>query len=156
REGSAVADFFGAELTVVGARDDRSAAALRALYEGIGEIVVTPVRTAELLKYVNNAYHALKVTFAHEMGRPLKREGIDSHAVMELFCRDTRLNLGRSYLRPGFAFGGSCLPKDLRALNHRARLRDLDLPVVQGILRSNDRHVEEAVHLIERLRRRRI
>jgi len=156
REGSAVADFFGAELTVIGARDPRSAEALRTLYQGIGEIVVTPVRTAELLKYVNNAYHALKVTFANEIGRLCKREGIDSHAVMELFCRDTRLNLGRSYLKPGFAFGGSCLPKDLRALNHRARVRDLELPVVQGILRSNDRHVEEAVHLVERLKRRRI
>jgi len=156
REGSAVADFFGAELTVIGARDPRSAEALRTLYAGIGEIVVTPVRTAELLKYVNNAYHALKVTFANEVGRLCKREGIDSHALMDLFCRDTRLNLGRSYLKPGFAFGGSCLPKDLRAINQRARLRDLDLPVVHSILRSNDLHVDEAIHLIERLRRRRI
>jgi GDP-mannose 6-dehydrogenase len=156
REGSAVADFFGAELTVIGARDPRSAEALKTLYAGIGEAVVTPLRAAEMLKYVNNAYHALKVSFANEVGRVCKREGIDSHAVMELFCRDTRLNLGRTYLKPGFAFGGSCLPKDLRALHHRARVRDLDLPVIENILRSNDRHVEEAIQLVERLKRRRV
>lgn len=156
REGSAVADFFGAELTVVGARDPKSAEALRTLYAGIGETVVTPIRAAEMLKYVNNAFHALKVSFANEIGRVCKREGIDSHAVMDLFCRDTRLNLGPTYLRPGFAFGGSCLPKDLRALRHRARIRDLQLPVIENIIRSNDRHVEEAVLLIERLKKRRI
>ncbi len=156
REGSAVSDFFGAELTVVGARDPKSAEALRTLYAGIGETVVTPLRAAEMLKYVNNAYHALKVSFANEIGRVCKREGIDSHAVIDLFCRDTRLNLGRTYLKPGFAFGGSCLPKDLRALHHRARIRDLQLPVIENILHSNDRHVEEAIHLIERLKRRRI
>jgi GDP-mannose 6-dehydrogenase len=103
---------------------------------------------------VNNAYHALKVSFANEVGRWAKKEGVDSHEVMALFCRDTRLNLGSAYLRPGFAFGGSCLPKDLRALNQRARRHDLQLPVITSILRSNDRHIEEAVHLIERLRRR--
>jgi GDP-mannose 6-dehydrogenase len=157
REGTAVADFFGAELTVVGAADARSAEALRQLYHGIGgEFVVTPIRAAEMLKYVNNAYHALKVSFANEMGRWARREGVDSHLVMELFCRDTRLNLGRTYLKPGFAFGGSCLPKDLRALHHRARVHDLDLPVIESIMRSNDRHVDEAVHLIERLKRRRV
>jgi GDP-mannose 6-dehydrogenase len=129
---------------------------LRTLYDGIGEIVVTPIRTAEMLKYVNNAYHALKVTFANEVGRVCKSEGIDSHRVMELFCRDTRLNLGSYYLKPGFAFGGSCLPKDLRALQHRARVRDLDLPVIANITRSNERHIEESVHLIERLKRRRV
>ena len=155
REGSAIADFFGAGYTVIGAGDPRSAEALRRLYDGVGgELIVTPIRTAEMLKYVNNAYHALKVSFANEVGRVCKREGIDSHEVMALFCRDTRLNLGASYLQPGFAFGGSCLPKDLRALNQRARRHDLDLPVIASILRSNDRHVEEAIHLIERLRKK--
>jgi len=157
REGTAVADFFGAELTVVGARDPRSEAALRRLYEGMsGEIVVTAIRTAEMLKYVNNAYHALKVSFANEVGRWARREGVDSHEVMALFCRDTRLNLGPSYLKPGFAFGGSRLPKDLRALNQRARHHDLELPVMGAIVPSNDCHVEEAVRLIERLRRRNV
>ncbi len=155
REGSAIADFFGSGYTVVGAGDPRSAEALRRLYDGIGgELFVTAVPTAEMLKYVNNAYHALKVAFTNEVGRLCKREGIDSHEVMALFRRDTRLNLGPSYLQPGFAFGGSCLPKDLRALNHHARRHDLDLPVIASILPSNDRHVEEAVHLVERLRRR--
>ena len=157
REGSAVSDFFGAELTVIGADDPRSAAALERLYDGIGgEHVVTPVRLAEMLKYVNNAYHAVKVSFANEVGRWAKREGVDSHRVMDLFCRDTRLNLGRYYLKPGFAFGGSCLPKDLRALHHRARMHDLDLPIIGSVMRSNDVHVEEAIHLIERQRRRRV
>jgi GDP-mannose 6-dehydrogenase len=157
REGTAVADFFGAEYTVVGAEDARSAARLRELYDGIGgEIVDTPVRTAEMLKYVNNAYHALKVAFANEVGRICKREGIDSHEVMSIFCRDTRLNLSGYYLKPGFAFGGSCLPKDLRALHSRIRRHDLDVPVIDNVIRSNDVHVEEAIRLIERLGHRRV
>jgi GDP-mannose 6-dehydrogenase len=157
REGTAVSDFFGAELTVIGARDARSAESLRALYDGVGgQVVVTGLRTAEMLKYVNNAFHALKVAFANEVGRWAAGEGVDSHEVMNLFCRDTRLNLGANYLRPGFAFGGSCLPKDLRALTQRARHHDIDLPVMAAILPSNDRQVEEAVHRIERLRRRRV
>ncbi|MBI5711333.1 MAG: nucleotide sugar dehydrogenase [Candidatus Eisenbacteria bacterium] len=157
REGTAVADFFGAELTVIGAADPQSAAALRRLYDGIGgELAVTSIRTAEILKYANNAYHALKVVFANEIGRLCKREGIDSHQVMDLFVRDTRLNLSAYYLKPGFAYGGSCLPKDVRALRQRARARDLELPVIEAIVPSNDRHVEEAIHLIERFRRRRV
>lgn len=156
REGTAVADFFGAEVTAIGAGDARSAAALGALYEGIGEHVVLPLRTAETLKYVNNAFHALKVTFANEIGRLCKREGVDSHEVMRLFCRDTRLNLSPYYLKPGFAFGGSCLPKDLRALQSRVNQHGLDLPLLRSVLPSNELHVEEAVRLIERLRGRRV
>jgi GDP-mannose 6-dehydrogenase len=157
REGSAVADFFGAEITVVGAGEERSASALRTLYAGLGgELVVTSIRTAEMLKYVNNAFHALKVAFANEVGRWGRIEGVDSHEVMRLFCRDSRLNLGATYLKPGFAFGGSCLPKDLRALSSRARHHDLVLPVIGAIMESNERHVEESVRLIERLRKRRV
>ncbi len=157
REGTAIADFFGTELTVIGAGDERSAGLLRALYAGIGgETVVTAIRTAEMLKYVNNTYHALKVSFANEVGRWAKREGIDSHEVMALFCRDTRLNLGAYYFKPGFAFGGSCLPKDVRALLSRARQHNLDLPVIDSVMRSNDVHVQEAIHLIERFKRRRV
>jgi GDP-mannose 6-dehydrogenase len=157
REGTAVADFFGAELTVVGAADERSARAVATLYDQVGgEVVITPLRAAEMLKYVNNAYHALKVSFANEVGRWARIEGVDSHEVMRLFCRDTRLNLGPNYLKPGFAFGGSCLPKDLRALNSRARHHDLELPVIGSILPSNDQHVAEAIHLIERLKKRRV
>jgi GDP-mannose 6-dehydrogenase len=157
REGCAVADFFGAGYTVIGAGDPRSGEALKRLYDGVGgELLVTSIRTAEMLKYVNNAYHALKVSFANEVGRLCRREGIDSHEVMALFCRDTKLNLGPTYLKPGFAFGGSCLPKDLRAINQRARRHDLDLPVIRSILASNDRHVEEAILMIERLRKKHI
>jgi len=142
---------------VIGAGDERSASLLRTLYAGLGgETVVTAIRTAEMLKYVNNSYHALKVSFANEVGRWAKREGIDSHEVMALFCRDTRLNLGAYYFKPGFAFGGSCLPKDVRALHSRARQHNLDLPVIDSVMRSNDVHVQEAIHLIERFKRRRV
>jgi GDP-mannose 6-dehydrogenase len=121
-----------------------------------GELIVTPIPTAEMLKYVNNSFHALKVAFANEVGRVCKREGVDSHEVMRLVCRDTKLNLSPYYLSPGFAFGGSCLPKDLRAINSRARMHSLDLPVLANIMRSNDVHVEEAIHLIERHKKRKL
>ena len=157
REGTAVEDFFKAEYTVVGAGNERAGAAVRELYTGVGgELLVTSIPTAEMLKYVNNSYHALKVAFANEVGRLCKREGVDSHEVMSLMRRDTKLNLSGAYLSPGFAFGGSCLPKDLRAVNSRARHHDLDLPVLRNILHSNDLHVADAVHLIERFKKRRL
>jgi GDP-mannose 6-dehydrogenase len=157
REGSAVKDFFGGPLTVVGASDERSAARVMEIYAAVaGEKAVTTIRTAEMLKYVNNAFHALKVAFTNEVGLICKREGVDSHAVMDLFVRDTKLNVGPTYFRPGFAFGGSCLPKDLRAIVHRARERRLDLPVVEAIMRSNESHIQHAVQMIERLKKRRI
>jgi GDP-mannose 6-dehydrogenase len=157
REGSAIRDFFETELTVVGTDDERSADVLRRLYDGIGgETVVIPLRTSEIMKYVNNSYHALKVAFANEVGRICKREGIDSHLVMDLFVRDTRLNLSAYYFKPGFAYGGSCLPKDVRALQQRARVLGVDLPVIDAIPRSNDRQVDAAIQLIERLKRRRV
>jgi GDP-mannose 6-dehydrogenase len=157
REGSAVADFFGADYTILGVGCERAAQALTRLYEGVGgELIVTDIRVAEMLKYVNNSFHALKVAFANEIGRVCKKEGIDSHAVMRLMVRDTKLNLSSYYLSPGFAFGGSCLPKDLRAIASRSRHHNLELPVLQNIMRSNDVHVEEAIHLIEKLRRRRL
>ncbi len=157
REGTAVDDFFGADYTIVGAGCERSAAALRELYDGVGgELIVTAIPTAEMVKYVNNSFHALKVAFANEVGRLCKRESIDSHEVMRLVCRDTKLNISPVYLSPGFAFGGSCLPKDLRAIHSRSRHHGLELPVIGNVMRSNDLHVEEAVHLIERFRRRRL
>src|SRR5262249_48662808 len=111
REGTAVEDFFGADYTILGTDDPRSEAALRRLYDGVGgELIVTPIRSAEMLKYVNNSFHALKVAFANEFGRLCKQEGVDSHEVMRLMRRDTKLNLSGAYLSPGFAFGGSCLP----------------------------------------------
>ncbi len=157
REGTAVEDFFGAEYTVIGAGDPRSAQALLDLYGEVGgEKIVTSVRTAESLKYVNNTFHALKVSFANEVGRWAKREGVDSHEVMRLFCKDTRLNLSAYYFKPGFAFGGSCLPKDVRALNARARRQGLNLPVMDSVLRSNEVHVEQAIRMIEGLGRRKV
>ena len=157
REGTAVDDFFGADYTILGADCERSGAALRQLYAGVGgELIVTPIPTAEMLKYVNNSFHALKVAFANEFARLCKREGVDSHEVMRLMRRDTKLNLSGAYLSPGFAFGGSCLPKDLRAVTSRARRHDLDVPVLASILRSNELHVADAVHLIERFKKRRL
>jgi len=157
REGTAVADFFGAEYTIIGADGERAAGALRQMYADVGgELIVTSIPSAEMLKYVNNSFHALKVAFANEVGRICKREGIDSHEVMRLMVRDTKLNLSPYYLSPGFAFGGSCLPKDLRAIAARSRQHNLELPVLQNIIRSNDVHVEEAIHLIERLKQRRL
>ncbi len=157
REGTAVEDFFGADYTILGAGCERAAAALRQLYAGVGgELIVSEIPTAEMLKYVNNSYHALKVSFANEFGRLCKREGVDSHEVMRLMRRDTKLNLSGAYLSPGFAFGGPCLPKDLRAVNSRARRHDLDLPVLASIMRSNDVHVADAVHLIERFKHRKL
>jgi GDP-mannose 6-dehydrogenase len=157
REGTAVDDFFTAEYTILGAGCERAAAALRAVYTGVGgELIVTPIPSAEMLKYVNNSFHALKVAFANEFGRLCKREGVDSHEVMRLMRRDTKLNLSGMYLSPGFAFGGSCLPKDLRAVNSRARRHGLELPVLASIMRSNEIHVADAVHLIERFKKRRL
>ena len=157
REGTAVADFFGAEYTVIGAGCERAAQSLRDVYAGVGgEMVVTSIPAAEMLKYVNNSFHALKVAFANEVGRICKREGIDSHEVMRIMVKDTKLNLSPYYLSPGFAFGGSCLPKDVRAITAKSREHRLELPVLQNIMRSNDVHVEEAIHLIEKLKQRRL
>lgn len=150
REGSAIKDFRNPAYTLVGTDDDRAAAALRELYAGIeAQLVVAPVRVAEMIKYVNNSYHALKVTFANEVGSLCKALSIDSHLVMDLFCRDTKLNISPAYFRPGFAFGGSCLPKDLSAFNYEARQRDVLLPVFSSIEASNRHHIQNGVKLVQ-------
>jgi len=157
REGTAVADFFEAPYTILGVREEKEAEPVAALYAKLpGDLHTVDLRTAEMLKYVNNCFHALKVAFANEVGRLCQRESIDSHEVMRLVCMDTKLNLSPYYLRPGFAFGGSCLPKDLRAINHRARERNLDLPVFESVLRSNDVHVQAAVAAVERQRKKKV
>jgi GDP-mannose 6-dehydrogenase len=139
REGAGVADFFDPPFVVVGASDSRVRQALAQMFAFLGrEPRYVDVRSAEALKYACNAFHATKVTFANEMGRILRVYGVDSREVMEIFCEDRILNISPAYLRPGFAFGGSCLPKDLRALLHMARANDLDVPLLAGTLRSNE------------------
>ena len=122
REGSSIEDFHHPPFTIIGGDAPRAITDAAMPYEGLeGEIITTSIRTAEMVKYVCNAFHALKVTFANEVGVIAAAHGVDSHEVMEIFCRDRKLNISPAYLRPGFAFGGSCLPKDLRALMHDAR-----------------------------------
>lgn len=142
REGSSVEDFYNPPMTVV-AGDAMTIAQLQNLFGSLEtEFVATEVETAELLKVSCNTFHALKINFANEIGRIAKSLGLDSRSVMDLLCRDTQLNISPAYLRPGFAFGGSCLPKDLRALLHVAKSNDVDVPMLSGILPSNDEHIE--------------
>jgi GDP-mannose 6-dehydrogenase len=145
REGTALKDFRKPPLTLVGHNHAADASGTIALYQAIdGPLVSTSIRVAEMIKYTSNAWHALKVCFANEIGTLCKRLDIDSHDVMDVFCRDEKLNLSPYYLKPGFAFGGSCLPKDVRALQYRAKEVDVDLPVISSILPSNRLQIEHA------------
>ena len=149
REGTAVDDFYHPAFTVIGQYDPHSAEEVAKLYEAIdAPIYKVPLKVAEMLKYANNSYHALKVTFANEIGNICKRQGIDSHQVMEIFCQDHKLNLSSYYLKPGFAFGGSCLPKDVRALLYCAHHLDLSVPVLEAILPSNELHIRQGYEMI--------
>jgi GDP-mannose 6-dehydrogenase len=149
REGTAVWDYRNPPKTVIGETDMRSGDILAELYAGLAApLVRTDVETAEMVKYTDNVWHALKVTFANEIGNLCKGMGIDGHRVMEIFCQDTKLNLSPYYMKPGFAFGGSCLPKDVRALTYKARSLDLDLPVLSAILPSNERQVARGIRMI--------
>jgi GDP-mannose 6-dehydrogenase len=157
REGSAIHDFMNPPFTLVGTRDDRARELLRELYAPVGaEFIAVEPRVAEMLKYVNNSFHALKVAFANEIGEICKAMGIDSHAVMELFMRDTKLNISTAYFRPGYAYGGSCLPKDLSALAYQAQQLDLPVPVLRNIQESNKRHIEFGIRLIQRTGKKKI
>jgi GDP-mannose 6-dehydrogenase len=149
REGSAVHDYDHPPKTVIGRADETSGEKLARLYEKIdAPLIVTDVATAEMVKYVDNVWHALKVDFANEIGNICKALGLDGHRVMDIFCKDAKLNLSPYYLKPGFAFGGSCLPKDVRALSYCAKLLDLDLPVLGSILRSNELQVERGIEMV--------
>ncbi|MHB1528900.1 MAG: nucleotide sugar dehydrogenase [Acidiferrobacteraceae bacterium] len=149
REGTAVRDYYNPPKTVIGETDPQAGDLLIQVYDKIqAPLIRTTVETAEMVKYADNAWHALKVTFANEIGNLCKAVGIDGHQVMDIFCRDTKLNLSSYYLKPGFAFGGSCLPKDVRALTYKGRSLDLDLPVLNAILPSNLRQVERGVDMI--------
>ena len=149
REGTAVHDFYHPPKTVIGELDKRSGDVVLELYRGIeAPLIRTDIETAEMVKYTDNVWHALKVGFANEIGNICKALTIDGHKVMDIFCRDTKLNLSPYYLKPGFAFGGSCLPKDVRALSYRARTLDLDLPILNSILPSNERQIERGLRMI--------
>src|SRR5580698_2207095 len=149
REGSAVKDFNAPPKTVIGEVDRESGDALATLYSKLdAPFIRTDVETAEMVKYVDNSWHALKIGFANEIGNLCKALSIDSHKVMKIFCEDKKLNISPAYLMPGFAFGGSCLPKDLRALSYAAKSRDLSLPIMTAILPSNERQVAAGLRLI--------
>jgi len=149
REGTALKDFRQPPLTLVGHNHAADAVPTKALYGGIdAPLFSTSIRVAETMKYTSNAWHAVKVVFANEIGNLCKRVGVDSHEVMDIFCQDEKLNLSSYYLKPGFAFGGSCLPKDLRALQYRAREVDLEMPLINSVLGSNRLQVEHALDRI--------
>lgn len=149
REGTAVADFLQPAITVIGAADSTHGQVLREVYAGVsGNIFETSFRSAEMVKYVCNAWHAVKISFANEVGSLAKELGVDAEAVMEIFAADTKLNISPSYLKPGFAFGGSCLPKDVRALNYRTKELDLQLPLFHSILPSNEAHLDRAIEIV--------
>jgi GDP-mannose 6-dehydrogenase len=157
REGVAVDDFHNPPKTVIGVTDEATADLMRRLYAPVdSDPVVTSVEVAETVKYVDNVWHATKVTFANEVGRLCKPLEVDSHEVMEIFVRDTKLNLSPYYLRPGFAYGGSCLPKEVRAVGHIARGLGVELPLIGALEGSNAAQIAEAVKLVEATGARRV
>ena len=149
REGTSIKDFDDPPFTVIGAEDDRTAQTVASLYGGLtAPVRVVQLAVAEMIKYACNSFHGLKVAFANEIGSIAKALNVDSHEVMKIFCEDTKLNIAPYYLRPGFAFGGSCLPKDLRALSYRARQLDIDTPVLTAALASNQKQIERAFDMV--------
>ena len=157
REGCSIEDFANPSVTVIGEYDSKSGDLVESVYGFVDAPVVRMgLRAAEMIKYTNNAFHALKVTFANEIGALSKALGIDSHDVMNVVCMDDKLNISKKYLMPGYAFGGSCLPKDLRALNYISRHKNMDLPLLDSMLPSNDLLVERTAKRIRSLGKRRI
>jgi GDP-mannose 6-dehydrogenase len=157
REGTAVADFLEPAMTVIGAAESAHAAILRDLYSWMpGRIFETSFTSAEMIKYVCNAWHALKVSFANEIGSMAKQLNVDAEAVMEIFAADNKLNISPTYLKPGFAFGGSCLPKDVRALTYRAKELDLVLPLLESVMSSNQEHLARAIEMVLHTRKKKI
>ncbi len=157
REGTAVDDFFHPPFTILGRSEAAHAEPLRQLYSFISApLFEASLREAEMVKYVCNSFHALKVSFANEIGTFCQRLGVDPSKVIEIFTADTKLNISPAYLSPGFAFGGSCLPKDVRALNYRAKELDLDLPLLRSVLPSNSEHIERAAQAVLQTDKRRV
>ncbi len=150
REGTAIRDYAEPPFTVIGSENEATAQTVADLYSMLdAPVMIVPIKVAEMVKYVNNAFHALKVTFANEIGNICKQQGIDSHLVMSIFCQDKKLNLSPYYLKPGFAFGGSCLPKDLRALLYHSHRHDVNPRVLDAILESNQRQIEIAYDMVK-------
>jgi GDP-mannose 6-dehydrogenase len=157
REGTSIKDFKDPPFTIVGAVTPAHAAPVLDLYANISAPThVVPLRVAETVKYACNCFHGLKVGFSNEIGNLCKVMGVDSHEVMRLFCEDKKLNISAAYLKPGFAFGGSCLPKDLRAIVHRGRIEDVAMPILEAVLTSNRNQIERAFHMVMASRTRRI
>lgn len=157
REGTSVHDFMNPPLTLIGTDSERAAATMRELYSPLpAEFIATDIEVAEIMKYVNNTYHALKIVFGNEVGSICRSLGIDSHKVMDIFCRDRQLNISPYYFKPGFAYGGSCLPKDSRALVALAADNYVDTPVIRHIEPSNNAHKQRALDLIMAQGRRKI
>jgi GDP-mannose 6-dehydrogenase len=149
REGSAVYDYYNPPKTVIGETDAMAGDVVAKLYAQLdAPLIRTNIETAEMVKYTDNVWHALKIGFTNEIGNICKGIGIDGHEVMDIFCKDTKLNLSPYYLKPGFAFGGSCLPKDLRALIYKAKSMDLDTPILTSILASNSLQIEKGLSMI--------
>ena len=149
REGTAVKDFNSPPKTVIGELDEVSGDKLASLYKRLdAPLIRTDLETGEMVKYIDNCWHALKIGFANEIGNLCKSFSIDAHKAMEIFCKDEKLNISRAYLRPGFAFGGSCLPKDLRALTYQAKMNDLELPIINSVLPSNELQITRGLNLI--------
>ena len=157
REGSAINDFYYPPFTIIGTKDDFSGKELSKLYQQIdAPIYQVPLGAAEMIKYASNAFHAMKITFANEIGNICQANGVDSHLVMDIFARDENLNISNKYLKPGYAFGGSCLGKDLRAMLYHAQQKDLKLPVLSSILPSNRMQINKAVEMVVQNGKRRI
>jgi len=157
REGTSVQDFFHPPMTVIGGKGEKDVDPLAELYKEIdAPIVRTGYREAEVVKYICNAFHALKISFANEIGALCKELVIDSHEVMEIFCMDRKLNISPAYLKPGFAFGGSCLPKDLRALNYKAKELDLNVPLLNSILSANQYHIQRVLDSIYQKKKKKV
>jgi GDP-mannose 6-dehydrogenase len=157
REGTSVRDFFEPPKTVIGEIDPASGDAVAGLYEGLpGDVFRVPIPVAEMAKYADNAFHGLKIGFANELGAICRALGLDSHRVMDVFLADRKLNISPAYLRPGFAFGGSCLPKDLRGLVHAANRADVSVPILAHVLPSNEEHLRRAFDLVTRTGKRKV
>jgi GDP-mannose 6-dehydrogenase len=157
REGTSIKDYDNPPFTVVGTADEHATQTLKALFGHLPcEFVATSIRTAEMLKYSCNSFHALKVAYANEIGRLSQSVGVDPHEVMRLLCLDKQLNISPAYLRPGFAFGGSCLPKDLKAMLYIAKMQDVNLPMLSAVLPSNRVHIDHAIDYVLATGKRRV